>query len=150
MNVWAAMGEIIVCSCRSMDITRICLGVMSMLLSVPRRQSCLWGMPVMLTTGSRVHVLVMDYAGHARGGMPVMLAVVCQSRTMPVMLACMPVMLAGACQSRWSMLGMLSACLKHDHAHEYDTSMIMPLDLGMPARYDFDVQGGNRMAADSF
>jgi hypothetical protein len=81
------------------------------LLSVPRRQSCLWGMPVMLTTGSRVHVLVMDYAGHARGGMPVMLAVVCQSRTMPVMLACMPIMLAGACQSRWSMIGMLKACL---------------------------------------
>ena len=31
-------------------------------------------MPVMLTAGSRVHVIVMDYAGHARGGMPVMLA----------------------------------------------------------------------------
>ena len=30
-------------------------------------------MPVMLAAGSRVHVLVMDYAGHARGGMPVML-----------------------------------------------------------------------------
>ena len=117
----------------------------------------------MLTAGSRVTgatVLVMDYAGHARGGMPVMLAghasharggmPVCSHELVPVMLACMPVMLAGACQSRWSMLGMLSACLKHDHAHEYDTSMIMPLDLGMPARYDFDVQGGNRMAADSF
>ena len=52
-------------------------------------------MPViLLAAGSRVHVLVMDYAGHARGGMPVMLtghavmlAGVCQSRTMPVMLA---------------------------------------------------------------
>ena len=122
MNVRAAIAEIIVCVCRSMNITQICLGVMSMLLSVVRRQSCVWVMPVMLAAGSRVHVLVMDYAGHARGGMPqscspgmpVMLAGVCQSRTMPVMLACMPVMLAGACQSRWSMLGMLSACLKHD------------------------------------
>ena len=91
----------------------------------------------MLTAGSRVHVLVMDYAGHARGGMPVMLAGHACSHArggMPVtdyagharLLACMPapVMLAGACQSRWSMLGMLSACCRHDHAqiaHEYDT-----------------------------
>ena len=30
-------------------------------------------MPVMLAAGSRVHVLGMDYAGNARGGMPVML-----------------------------------------------------------------------------
>ena len=138
------MGEIIVCSCRSMNtcITQTCLGVMSMLLSVPRGQSCLWGRPVMLTAGSRVHVLVVDYASHARGGMPVYMLAGHASQArggMPVtdMLACMPVMLAGACQSRWSMLGMLSACLKHDHAHEYDTSMIMPLDLGMPVRYDF-------------
>ena len=43
-------------------------------------------MPVMLTAGSRVTgatVLVMDYAGHARGGMP---AQSC-SPGMPVMLA---------------------------------------------------------------
>ena len=93
----------------------------------------------MLAAGSR-GILVMDCAGHARGacqscsqGMPGMLAGVCQSWTMPVMLAGMPVMLAGACQSRRSMLCMLPACLNHDHAHEHDTSMIMPLDLGMPA-----------------
>jgi hypothetical protein len=129
MNVRrAAMREIIVCSCRSMIVTQTCLGVMSMLLSVPRHQSrsrghashargwlagasashvrcvplgrlggvltytkknChgLWSMPIMLT-------------GHAIG-MPVMLerARVCQSRTIPVILASMPVMLAGACQS---------------------------------------------------
>ena len=65
-------------------------------------------------------------------GVPVMLPGVCQSRTMPVMLACMPVMLT----SRWSMLGMLKACLKHDHAHEYDTSMIMPLDLDRTSSRD--------------
>ena len=114
----------------------------------------------MLTAGSRVHVLVVDYASHARGGMPVYMLAGHASQArggMPVTdyagharLHASGVMLAGACQSRWSMLGMLSACLKHDHAHEYDTSMTMPLDLGMPARYDFDVQGGNRMAADSF
>jgi hypothetical protein len=113
----------------------------------------------MLTAGSRVHVLVMDYAGHARGGMPVMLAghagharsgmpvtdYLCRSCSLACQ-SCLPghASHVGACS------GMLSACLKHDHAHEYDTSMIMPLDLGMPARYDFDVQGGNRMAADSF
>ena len=75
----------------------------------------------MLAAGSRVHVLVMDYAGHARGGMPVMLTGRASHARggMPVTdyaghASCMPVMLAGACQSRWSMLGMLSACLKHD------------------------------------
>ena len=78
MNVWAAMGEIIVYSCRSMNITQPCLGVIcdEHAFVSPKTPviACLWGMPVMLTAGSRVHVIVMDYAGHARGGMPFMLA----------------------------------------------------------------------------
>ena len=84
------------------------------------------------------------HASHARGGMPVTdyagharlhARHACRGHASHV----------GAC-----CLGMLLACLKHYHAHgAYDTSMIMPLDLGMPARYNFDVQGGNRMAADS-
>ena len=35
-------------------------------------------------------------------------------------------------------------------SREHDTSMIMPLEPGMPAWCDFYVQGGNRMAAIAF